>query len=97
MDLTGAVVGVEGDMLERGLRLEDWKLSWSLSPDSSVRVSPSGSPTRDSGDGVGLCLSLRRLLSGGEEHEAVLGLDCAVLEMEVDSLLGLDLRVSSWR
>ena len=92
MDLTGAVVGVEGDMLDIGLRLEDWKLSWSLSPDSSVRVSP----TRHSGDGVGLCLSLRRLLCGGEEHEAVLDLAWAV-EMEVESLLCLDLLASSWR
>ena len=87
MDLTGAVVGVEGDMLERGLRLEDWKLSWSLSPDSSVTVmSPRGSPPSDSGDGVGLCLSLRRLLRGGEEQEAVLGLDCTAEGL-----------VSSWR
>ena len=83
-------------MLDIGLRLEDWKLSWSLSPDSSVRVSARESPARLSGDGVGLCLNLRRLLSGGEEQEAVLGRDWTV-EVEVDSLLGLDLLVSSWR
>ena len=76
LGLTGAVVGVEGDMLDRRLRLEDWKLPGSLSPDSSVSVSsrPLGSPARHSGDGVGLCRNLRRLLCGGEEPEPVLGL-----------------------
>ena len=96
LDLIGTVVGVEGDMLDMGLRLEDWKLSWSLSPDSSVRVSSRGSPTRVRGEGVGLCLNLRRLLCGGEESEAVRGLDCTV-ELEVDSLFSLDLLISSWR
>ena len=44
-----------GDTLDIGLRLEDFKLDWSLSADSSVKVSVS----RDSGAGLGL---LRRFL-----------------------------------
>ena len=61
--LGSAWVGVVGDKLDIGLRLEDWKLSWSVSPDSSVRVSPS----RVSGAGAGLLLLLLLLLPGGED------------------------------
>ena len=60
-----------GDKLDMGLRLEDLKLSWSVSPDSSVSVSPA----RESGAGVGLGLLLLRLRGGGEEQDVLPALD----------------------
>ena len=58
---SGARVGVVGDTLDIGLRLDDLKLSWSESPDSSVKFSLPG----DIGTAAGLLLL--RLLLGGEQ------------------------------
>ena len=53
------MVGVEGDTLDMGDREEDLRLLWSLSTESSVRVSAS----RESGAGRGLLLRFLVMLS----------------------------------